>query len=99
MNQFFCYDEFKRLYLVGELSFNKNWTEYKNGFGKPESDSEFWIGEFVNSTTFTVYAYTWKDCSVTSYQLLATDYQLLINSRRLLAKSHYFDILLIKMDY
>lgn len=31
--------------IKGDVDFNRSWTDYKNGFGSPDTD--FWIGNDI----------------------------------------------------
>ncbi|KAF6033596.1 hypothetical protein EB796_008095 [Bugula neritina] len=42
----------------GELDFNKNWTEYREGFGEVRVDKEFWVGNELIHTLTSQYNYT-----------------------------------------
>ena len=34
----------QRKVIGGSVSFNKNWAEYRDGFGSPTVDDNYWLG-------------------------------------------------------
>src|SRR6218665_120925 len=64
----------------GSLNFNRNWIDYRNGFGELGGKREFWLGnELIHLLTSTA-AYTLR-IEVACCKLLAAIFQFVTSSK------------------